>query len=65
MNSPRTATVGRKMTHYLKNLFIAIAQTESELELQQTVISTIGEYFAAKRYRLVLLDLVIGRTGVN
>ena len=49
-------TLGKKMTHYLKTLFIAIAKTQSELEFQQTVISKIGEYFAAKRYRLVLLD---------
>ncbi|VEP16880.1 Response regulator containing a CheY-like receiver domain and an HTH DNA-binding domain [Hyella patelloides LEGE 07179] len=44
------------MTHYLKTLFIAIAQTQSELQLQQTVMSKIGEYFAAKRYRLFLLS---------
>ena len=44
------------MTHYLKSLFTAIAETKSELELQQTVINTIGEYFAAKRYRLVILE---------
>lgn len=44
------------MTHYLKTLFTAIAETESELQLQQTVTHKIGEYFAAKRYRLVLLD---------
>ncbi|MEM8717915.1 MAG: LuxR C-terminal-related transcriptional regulator [Cyanobacteria bacterium P01_G01_bin.39] len=43
------------MTH-LKTLFTAIAQTKSELQLQQTVVNQIGEYFAAKRYRLVLLD---------
>ena len=39
----------------LKSLFLAIAETESELQLQQTVISRIGTYFAAKRYRLFLL----------
>ena len=43
------------MTYYLKTLFIAIAETQSELQLQQTVINKIGEYFAAKRYRLFLL----------
>lgn len=44
------------MTHSLKSLFTAIAQTKSELELQQTVINLIGDYFAAQRYRLFLLD---------
>lgn len=44
------------MTHDLKTLFVAIAQTQSELELQQTVVGKIGEYFTAKRYRLFLLD---------
>ena len=44
------------MTHDLKVLFVAIANTKSELELQQTVVSQIGKYFAAKRYRLFLLD---------
>lgn len=44
------------MTHDLKTLVFAIANAESELELQQTVVSQIGKYFAAKRYRLFLLD---------
>ncbi|ELS02835.1 response regulator containing a CheY-like receiver domain and an HTH DNA-binding domain [Xenococcus sp. PCC 7305] len=44
------------MTHDLKTLVSAIARTESELELQQTVVRQIGEYFAAKRYCLFLLD---------
>lgn len=44
------------MTHDLKTLFVAIANSQSELELQQTVVSQIGEYFAAKRYCLFLLD---------
>lgn len=48
--------IGGKMTYYLKTLFTAIAQTKSELELQETVTDRIGEYFAAKRYRLALLD---------
>ena len=54
MNSPRSGTLGKNMTHSLKTLFIAIANSKSELELQQNVISKIGEYFAAKRYRLFL-----------
>ena len=40
----------------LNTLLKAIAQTESELELQQTVMSQIGEYFGAKRYGLFLFD---------
>ena len=44
------------MAIYLKTLFLAIAQSQSELQLQQTVIDQIGEYFAAKRYRLFLVD---------
>ena len=43
------------MTQNLKTLFVAIAKTKSELEFQQ-IIDRIGEYFAAKRYRLFLLD---------
>jgi DNA-binding CsgD family transcriptional regulator len=44
------------MNPSLKSLFQAIAEVESEVELQQTAISKIGEYFAAKRYRLFLLS---------
>ena len=44
------------MTNDLKTLVLAIAKTESELELQQTVMGQIGEYFAAQRYRLFMLD---------
>ncbi|MDJ0534163.1 MAG: LuxR C-terminal-related transcriptional regulator [Xenococcaceae cyanobacterium MO_207.B15] len=45
-----------QITDSLKSLFKAIAQAESEKQLQQEVISQIGEYFAAKRYSLFLLD---------
>jgi DNA-binding CsgD family transcriptional regulator len=44
------------MNPSLKSLFQAIAEVESEVQLQQTAISKIGEYFAAKRYRLFLLS---------
>ncbi len=44
------------MKSAVKALFSAIAQTQSELELQQTIMGKIGEYFAAKRYRLFLLE---------
>ncbi|MGL5808095.1 MAG: LuxR family transcriptional regulator, partial [Xenococcaceae cyanobacterium] len=44
------------MADSLKSLFQAIAKTESEVQLQQTTINQIGEYFAAKRYRLFLLS---------
>ncbi len=37
------------MTKSLKSLFKAIAQTESEKQLQQNIIDEIREYFAAKR----------------
>ncbi|MEM9275360.1 MAG: LuxR C-terminal-related transcriptional regulator [Cyanobacteria bacterium P01_F01_bin.143] len=46
------------MTNDLKTLVSAIAKTESELELQQTVVDQIGEYFAAQRYRLFMLDRI-------
>ena len=44
------------MTNDLKTLVLAIANTKSELELQQTIVGQIGKYFAAQRYRLFLLD---------
>ena len=56
VNSPRMGTVGKKMTQELKTLFAAIAKTQNELQLQETVIHHIGNYFTAKRYRLFLID---------
>ena len=44
------------MTQQLQTLFKAIANSHSELELQQTVINKIGTYFTATRQRLFLLD---------
>ena len=44
------------MADSLLSLFQAIAETENELQLQQTVMSRIGSYFAAKRYRLFIWD---------
>lgn len=44
------------MTQELKTLFAAIAKTKNELQLQETVIHHIGNYFTAKRYRLFLRD---------
>jgi DNA-binding CsgD family transcriptional regulator len=44
------------MTNSLKSLFGAISNAQNEVQLQQTAISQIGEYFAAKRYRLFLLS---------
>jgi DNA-binding CsgD family transcriptional regulator len=44
------------MTDSLKSLFKAIAESSSELQLQETVIQRIGPYFAAKRYRLFLFS---------
>ena len=43
------------MTDSLKSLFKAIAEAESERQLQQNVINKIGAYFAAKHYQLFLL----------
>lgn len=42
------------MTQELQTLFAAIAKTKNELQLQETVIPHIGNYFTAKRYRLFL-----------
>ena len=44
------------MTQELKTLFAAIAKTRNELQLQETVIHYIGNYFTAKRSRLFLID---------
>ncbi len=44
------------MADSLFSLFQAIAETENEPQLQQTVMSRIGLYFAAKRYRLFIWD---------
>lgn len=44
------------MTDSLKSLFGAIAEAESEKQLQENVIRKIGEYFVAKRYGLFLLE---------
>ncbi len=43
------------MTQDLKTLFTAIANSKSELELQQNAIAQVGEYFAATRHRLFIL----------
>jgi DNA-binding CsgD family transcriptional regulator len=64
MNSPQTGTLifldlnhlRSDMTDSLKSLFQAIAESSSELELQETVIKKIGSYFAAKRHRLFLFS---------
>jgi DNA-binding CsgD family transcriptional regulator len=39
----------------LKSIIKAIVETENQLQLESHVIKLIGEYFAAKRYRLFLL----------
>ena len=44
------------MADSLKSLFQAIAEAKSRKQLQQEVMNKIGQYFAAKRYRLFLLD---------
>jgi DNA-binding CsgD family transcriptional regulator len=44
------------MTDSLKSLFQAIAESSSELQLQEAVIQRIGPYFAAKRHRLFLFS---------
>ena len=46
------------MTQQLKLLFKAIANSHSELELEQMVIEQIGTYFIAKRQKLFLLDRI-------
>ena len=40
----------------LQGLFQAIAQAQDEAELSQPVMAQLGEYFAAKRWRLWFLD---------
>lgn len=40
----------------LQSLFQAIAQAQNEAALHQTVMAALGEYFAAKRWRLWFLD---------
>ncbi|MEM8674831.1 MAG: LuxR C-terminal-related transcriptional regulator [Cyanobacteria bacterium P01_G01_bin.67] len=44
------------MAQELNTLFIAIAKTQNELQLQETVMHHLGKYFTAKRYRLFLFD---------
>lgn len=44
------------MTNSLQALFQAIARANNERELQIDVIELVGNYFAAKRYRLFLND---------
>ena len=46
------------MTQQLKLLFKAIANSHSELELEQMVTEQIGAYFTAKRQKLFLLDRI-------
>lgn len=40
----------------LQTLFQAIAQAQDEAELRQPIIAKVGEYFAAKRWKLSFLD---------
>ena len=47
------------MTQQLKLLFKAIANSHSELELEQMVTEQIGTYFTAKRQKLFLLDRIM------
>lgn len=59
MNSPQKGTVsGKRMRQQLQTLLTAIANSQSELELQDTVICQIAEYFTAKRYKLFLLKRI-------
>ena len=45
-----------EMTDSLSNIFKAIAQSPSALEIEREIMPQIGEYFAAKRYRLFFVD---------
>ena len=58
MNSPQKGTleVFTIMTPKLKPLFTAIANSQSESELQETVTQQIGTYFTAKKRRLFLIE---------
>lgn len=44
------------MTNSLATIFKAIALTETEREIRQQIMPQIGEYFAAKRCQLFLID---------
>ena len=44
------------MTDSLSNIFKAIAQSQTELEIERQIMPQIGAYFAARRYRLFFVD---------